>query len=91
MWYEADLVDEDDIKEWHSSPTTQGIDVEPEDYGSELNKLWVIGGRLLAHLESDDESEEDSEEEQRRGRVCSDEPSTGNRDQASSADSCRGK
>ena len=63
MWYEADLVDEDDIKEWHSSPTTQGIDVEPEDYGSDLNKLWVIGGRLLAHLESDDESEEDSEED----------------------------
>ena len=56
-------MDEDDIKEWHSSPTTQGIDVEPEDYGGELNKLWVIGGRLLAHLESDDESEEDSEQD----------------------------
>ena len=63
MWYEADLVDEDDIKKWHSSPTTQGINVEPEDYGGELNKLWGIGGRLLAHLESDDESEEDSEED----------------------------
>jgi translation initiation factor eIF-2B subunit epsilon len=62
--YQADIVEEDDIRKWHSLSESKGegrkSGVETENF----NKCWVIGSHMIKQFDAQgSESEEDSDSE----------------------------
>ncbi|KAH9934642.1 nucleotide-diphospho-sugar transferase [Fomitopsis serialis] len=65
--YQADIVDEDDIRAWHVRPSSKGEGYKPDSHREGLEKCWNIGKMMIEQFdeqESDDESGEDEEEEE---------------------------
>jgi translation initiation factor eIF-2B subunit epsilon len=62
-FYQGDIIDEDDLKNWQRLPasrTGQGASAENH------KKFWVIGSRILQQLveqDSEEESDEDEDDE----------------------------
>ncbi|KAI0724098.1 nucleotide-diphospho-sugar transferase [Fomitopsis betulina] len=65
--YQADIVDEDDIRAWHARPSSKGEGYTPGSHREGFEKCWSIGKMMIEQFdeqESDEESEEDSDEEE---------------------------
>lgn len=67
--YQNDIVDEDDIQNWHAKPEAKGEGVKSGNLLENIQKTWIVGARMIHQLneqESDDdessEGAEDSEE-----------------------------
>ncbi|KAJ4488105.1 nucleotide-diphospho-sugar transferase, partial [Lentinula aciculospora] len=58
--YQDDIVEENDIREWHQSPTSQGLGLSPSVRTDNMKKCWEIGSRMIQQF---DEHDEDSESE----------------------------
>ncbi|KAH9079462.1 nucleotide-diphospho-sugar transferase [Lactarius deliciosus] len=62
--YQNDIVEEEDIQNWHAKPEAKGEGVKSGALLENIQKSWIVGARMIHQLneqESDDESE-DSEE-----------------------------
>jgi translation initiation factor eIF-2B subunit epsilon len=66
--YQNDIVDEDDIRNWHAMPEAKGEGVKSGNLLENMQKTWIVGARMIHQLseqESDDdeasEASEDSE------------------------------
>ncbi|KAH0827077.1 hypothetical protein J3R83DRAFT_4762 [Lanmaoa asiatica] len=67
--YQDDIVEEDDIRNWHEKPGAQGEGVTPASQEN-FKKCWTVGAHMIKQFdeqeseeESDDDEEEDSEGE----------------------------
>ncbi|KAF9651749.1 nucleotide-diphospho-sugar transferase [Thelephora ganbajun] len=58
-FYQSDIIDEDDLKNWQQLPVSK---TGQDDAADNHRKFWVIGSRILQQL-VDQESEEESEDE----------------------------
>ena len=58
--YQDDVVEEDDIRKWHSLPASKGIGLNPGPTTDNIRKCWAVGTHLIAQFDeqSDDEDEE---------------------------------
>ncbi|EPT06121.1 hypothetical protein FOMPIDRAFT_1044583 [Fomitopsis schrenkii] len=64
--YQADIVDEDDIRAWHASPSSEDEGIKPGPQREGLERCWNIGKMMIEQFdeqESDEESEESDGEE----------------------------
>jgi hypothetical protein len=62
-FYQNDVIDEDDLKNWQRLPASRMGQV---DSAENHKKFWVIGSRILQQLleqDSEDESDEDGDED----------------------------
>ncbi|EKM55374.1 uncharacterized protein PHACADRAFT_120708 [Phanerochaete carnosa HHB-10118-sp] len=59
--YQDDIVDEDDIREWHVSPAAKGEGVKSTSVLEGVRYCWVVGQKLIEQFDAQ-ESEEESEE-----------------------------
>ncbi|KIK99306.1 hypothetical protein PAXRUDRAFT_822932 [Paxillus rubicundulus Ve08.2h10] len=65
--YQDDIVEEDDIRNWHKRPNTQGDGVKSPSLKENLKKCWTVGAHMIKQFneqESDEESEEESGSEE---------------------------
>ena len=63
--YQDDIVDEDDIRQWHVTPAARGEGLKPGALLDGVKYGWVVGQKLIEQFdaqESDDESDEDDED-----------------------------
>lgn len=62
--YQADIVEEDDIRKWHLLSESKGEDRKPGVETENYKKCWVIGSHMIKQFDAQgSESEEESEEE----------------------------
>ncbi|THG99211.1 hypothetical protein EW026_g3085 [Hermanssonia centrifuga] len=66
--YQDDVVDEDDIRAWHSRPLAKGVGVKPGPLLDGVKYCWAVGQKMIEQFdaqgsESEEESEEGSEED----------------------------
>ncbi|KZT68221.1 nucleotide-diphospho-sugar transferase [Daedalea quercina L-15889] len=66
--YQADIVDEDDIRTWHARPSSKGEDHKPGPHKEGLERCWAIGKMMIEQFD-EQESEEESEEEDEKKRM----------------------
>ncbi|KAG7452606.1 nucleotide-diphospho-sugar transferase [Guyanagaster necrorhizus] len=59
--YQADIVEEEDLGKWHSSPSAGGVGLPPGTQTDNIRKCWNIGALLIQQIGQQD-SGEDSEE-----------------------------
>jgi len=62
--YQEDIVEEEDIRRWHSLPSSKGSD-HPASMTENIMKCWTVGGRMISQFDeqdSEDESENEGEE-----------------------------
>ncbi|KAF8447592.1 nucleotide-diphospho-sugar transferase [Boletus edulis BED1] len=68
--YQEDIVEEEDIRNWHKKPSAQGDGVKPLASQENFQKCWTIGAHMIKQFdeqESEEESEEDEDEEDSSG------------------------
>ncbi|KAF5365596.1 hypothetical protein D9758_003234 [Tetrapyrgos nigripes] len=58
--YQADIVEEVDMRKWHANPASKGEGVAPGPMKDGLRKCWDVGAAILEQL---NQQESDSEEE----------------------------
>ncbi|KAH9005204.1 nucleotide-diphospho-sugar transferase [Lactarius hatsudake] len=59
--YQNDIVEEEDIQNWHAKPEAKGEGVKNGALLENIQKSWIVGARMIHQLneqESDDESED---------------------------------
>ncbi|KAH9180602.1 nucleotide-diphospho-sugar transferase [Lactarius sanguifluus] len=59
--YQNDIVEEEDIQNWHAKPEAKGEGVRSGNLLENIQKTWIVGARMIHQLneqESDDESED---------------------------------
>ncbi|KAK0503156.1 nucleotide-diphospho-sugar transferase [Armillaria luteobubalina] len=61
--YQEDIVEEEDLKMWHSSPSARGVGLAPGVQTDNIRKCWSIGALLIQQIGQQDSGEEESEEE----------------------------
>ncbi|KAF7793053.1 hypothetical protein EIP86_004158 [Pleurotus ostreatoroseus] len=62
--YQDDIVDEDDIRAWHTSAAGRGTALKPGALLDGVKHCWSVGGKLLQQFDAQaSESEEESDEE----------------------------
>ncbi|EGN95405.1 hypothetical protein SERLA73DRAFT_186375 [Serpula lacrymans var. lacrymans S7.3] len=64
--YHHDIVEEDDIRKWHSSPSSQGEGIKSAATRENYLKCWTTGAHMIQQFdeqESDEESEGSSSKE----------------------------
>lgn len=87
--YQDDIVDEDDIREWHNIPASKGESRKSSPETESFKKCWMIGSHMIRQFDDQESGEEGddtaSEEETapETGR-CSGQP--GGRDEDSEDD-----
>jgi translation initiation factor eIF-2B subunit epsilon len=63
--YQNDIVEEEDIRNWHAQPEAKGEEIKDGTLLENLQKTWIIGARMIHQFneqESDDEDESGSSE-----------------------------
>lgn len=58
-------MDEDDVREWHAKPQSQGEGVKLTSLQDNYKKCWVTGAHMIKQFDeqdSDEESEEDTDD-----------------------------
>jgi len=60
--YQNDIVEEEDIRNWHARPEAKGEDVRNSHLLENLRKTWIVGARMIHQLNEQD-SDEDSDED----------------------------
>ncbi|KAJ3561900.1 hypothetical protein NP233_g9905 [Leucocoprinus birnbaumii] len=61
--YQDDIVDEDDIRKWHSLPASKGEGRKPSPEADSLKKCWVIGSHMIKQFDEQESEDDNSEEE----------------------------
>ena len=56
--YHNDIVEEEDIRNWHIQPEARGEDVKDRKLLENLKKTWIIGARMI-HQFNEQESDDD--------------------------------
>jgi translation initiation factor eIF-2B subunit epsilon len=63
--YQNDIVEEEDIRNWHVQPEAKGESVKSGNLPENMEKTWIVGARMIHQLNEqesdDDEATEDSE------------------------------
>ncbi|THU86422.1 nucleotide-diphospho-sugar transferase [Dendrothele bispora CBS 962.96] len=60
--YQADIVEEVDMRRWHALPSSKGAGEEPGPRRDGMKKCWDVGAALLEQLsQQESDSDEDSE------------------------------
>ncbi|PCH38105.1 nucleotide-diphospho-sugar transferase [Wolfiporia cocos MD-104 SS10] len=72
--YQADIVEEDDIRTWHARPASKGGEQKPGSLREGMEKCWAVGKRMIEQFD-EQESEEESEEEEEGSEEGSEEES----------------
>lgn len=68
--YQADIVEEDDIRKWHSLSESKGAGRKPGVETENVNKCWVIGSHMIKQFDAQSEEEDsDSEAEEQEKDV----------------------
>lgn len=75
IFYQADIVEEDDIRKWHSLSESKGEERKPGVETENFKKCWVIGSHMIKQFDAQgsDESEEESESEEEEEEKKADE------------------
>ncbi|TFK54991.1 nucleotide-diphospho-sugar transferase [Heliocybe sulcata] len=60
--YQNDIVEEDDIREWHKLPASKGEGLKSGTLQENMQKCWTIGSRMIQQFDEQEESEESEEE-----------------------------
>jgi translation initiation factor eIF-2B subunit epsilon len=58
--YQEDIVEEDDIRQWHALPASKGVALKPGTTTDNIKKCWSVGTHMIAQFneQSDDEESE---------------------------------
>lgn len=70
-FYQVDIVEEDDIRKWHSLSNSKGEGRKPGVETENFNKCWVIGSHMIKQFDaqgSGSEEDSDSEVEEEQGQ-----------------------
>jgi translation initiation factor eIF-2B subunit epsilon len=70
-FYQFDIVEEDDIRKWHSLSNSTGEGRKPGVEAENFNKGWVIGSHMIKQFDaqgSDSEEDSGSEDEDEQGQ-----------------------
>ncbi|KAI0082729.1 hypothetical protein K474DRAFT_1654876 [Panus rudis PR-1116 ss-1] len=62
--YQADLVEEDDIRAWHAKPEAQGKDLKDGAFAENVKRCWSVGTMMIQQFDDQESSEEESGEEE---------------------------
>ncbi|KAF5315880.1 hypothetical protein D9611_004610 [Ephemerocybe angulata] len=62
-FYQTDVVEEDDIRAWHSLSTSQGIDLPLGEERENMGKAWIVGAHMIHQLDQQSDSEEEGSDE----------------------------
>lgn len=65
--YQNDVVDEDDIREWHAKPASKGEGLKEGEVLENFKKLWIVGARMIHQFDEQESDDEESEEESEEG------------------------
>ncbi|KZT11243.1 nucleotide-diphospho-sugar transferase [Laetiporus sulphureus 93-53] len=83
--YQADIVEEEDIRTWHARPSSRGEGHKPGPVRDGLEKCWAVGSHMIEQFdeqESEEESDEESEEEEKKESVSGEGGEKRNEEQA---------
>ncbi|KAI9510867.1 nucleotide-diphospho-sugar transferase [Russula earlei] len=61
--YQNDIVEEDDIRNWHALPEAKGEDVRNSDLLGNLQKIWIVGARMIHEFNEQESDDDDSDED----------------------------
>ncbi|KAJ3504968.1 hypothetical protein NMY22_g17742 [Coprinellus aureogranulatus] len=62
--YQTDIVEEDDIREWHGLSASKGEDLPAGETKENYRKTWIVGAHMIHQLDQQDsESDEDEDED----------------------------
>jgi translation initiation factor eIF-2B subunit epsilon len=60
--YQDDIVEEEDIRKWHSSPASRGEGGRvSEPQLSNLRKCWLVGKRMIEQFDEQESEESEGE------------------------------
>jgi len=60
--YQNDIVEEEDIRNWHAKPEAKGEGLQVGNLLENVKKTWIIGARMI-HQFNEQESDDDEESE----------------------------
>ncbi|KAN0133810.1 Nucleotide-diphospho-sugar transferase [Lactarius tabidus] len=60
--YQNDIVEEEDIRNWHAKPEAKGEGVRSDNLLANMQKTWIVGARMI-HQFNEQESSSDEESE----------------------------
>lgn len=63
VMYQNDVVDEEDIRQWHAKPESKGEGVKDAELTENFGKLWIVGARMIYQFDEQESDEDESEEE----------------------------
>jgi translation initiation factor eIF-2B subunit epsilon len=84
--YQDDIVDEEDIRKWHSLPASRGEGRKSSPETENFKKCWMIGSHMIKQFddqESDEEDDDVGSEEQTPETVKSSRPGVDSEDEDS--------
>lgn len=55
-------MEETDIREWHQSPTSQGLGLPAGTRSENMKKCWEVGSHMIQQFDEQDEDESDDDE-----------------------------
>lgn len=58
--YQNDIVEEEDIRNWHAKPEAKGEGVKSGNIQENMQKTWIVGARMI-HQFNEQESSSDEE------------------------------
>jgi len=61
--YQDDIVEEDDIRNWHKKPSAQGEGAKPPASRENLKKCWTVGAHMIKQFDEQESEESDEDEE----------------------------
>jgi len=62
-FYQDDIVEEDDIREWHSQPASRGDDVDA-GLKDNFKKCWTVGAHMIKQFDEQESEESDEDEDE---------------------------
>lgn len=61
--YQDDIVDEDDIRAWHTTDEAKGKGLKPGTLLEGVKHCWSVGQKMIEQFDAQESSEEESGEE----------------------------
>ncbi|KAH7877550.1 nucleotide-diphospho-sugar transferase [Lentinula edodes] len=71
--YQDDIIEEDDIREWHQAATSQGLGLSPSVRTDNIKRCWEIGSHMIQQFNEQADDSDESEEEEGEGTEDEDE------------------
>ena len=61
--YHKDIVEEEDIRNWHAQPAAKGEDVQDRNRLENLQRSWTIGARMIQEFNEQESDDDEGESE----------------------------